>query len=268
MNSGKPRDQALAVAYSVKRKNAKKKMAKGGLVEESAKSEHRPMPSAIAADSKNVSQNSANKAPHMDKMTDQPERMQTRPKRLMPLKHPKMAGSDAFSVRLRDMRDEEDDMIASMPPRKMAEGGMMRPQDEDDMAPDLEVSRQDDEEMAPPVDEYMAKQMARGGMIDEEDEMMDEDDSSIAAACMAKRRKMAEGGMVDIDSNGEEEPNGYYARNEDAVLKENYDSDMDDVIDPIESDEHSPEHDDEDINDADIVAAIRRKMKSRSPIAR
>jgi hypothetical protein len=67
----KDRAQNLAIAYSVKRKAAaKKKMAEGGLI--SAKSEKRPMPSERNNDSRNVSQNSADKPLKDSNWTGQP----------------------------------------------------------------------------------------------------------------------------------------------------------------------------------------------------
>lgn len=136
------------------------------------------------------------------------------------------------------------------------------------------------EDHTQPVDEYMkdqAEMFARGGEIEMPDhEVEEEHHNSIAAAIMAKRRKdsmsadsesdidhemmMAEGGQVDIDSNNEEQPNGFYNRNEHAALKENYDSDMDDVSQPDDSNEHG---DDIDSDKHDMITVIRRKMKSR-----
>lgn len=112
---------------------------------------------------------------------------------------------------------------------------------------------------------------AEGGMIDDEmdqpePEEEDEHDSSVAAAIMAKRRKYADGGQVDLDDNSMEHPNSYYNRNENAVLKENYDEDMEDMSQPMDSNEHADELEDEDSHD--MVGKIMRKMKSRSPIAR
>lgn len=124
------------------------------------------------------------------------------------------------------------------------------------------------------------KMMAQGGDVSEQDI---EQAASIAASIMAKRRRMAEGGsigdtesmfhfprkasdksQVDIESNGEEHPNAYYGRNEE-ILKENYDEDMEDVTQPMDSNEHGDEIDGDD---HDMVSAIRRKMKSKSPITR
>lgn len=78
MHEGKPQDQALAIAYSIKRKNAKKKAA-GGSVEsgskdmnyaeggevsyknDSAKTQARPMPEERDNDSMMVSRNNNKK---------------------------------------------------------------------------------------------------------------------------------------------------------------------------------------------------------------
>lgn len=99
---------------------------------------------------------------------------------------------------------------------------------------------------------------ADGGMVDESE--MDEDEhASIAAAIMAKRRKMADGGMVDIESNEEEQPNEYDSRNQ-AILKEHYGDDLDDIHQPMDSNEHGDVLEDEDSHD--MVSMIRRKMKS------
>lgn len=106
--------------------------------------------------------------------------------------------------------------------------------------------------------------MADGGMIDDESDI--EDDASLAAAAMYKKR-MAEGGQVDLKENSMEQPNKYYSLNEDEVLKENYDQDMDDADQPLDSNEHDPEHQEMDDADESIIKSIRRKMKP-SPITR
>lgn len=121
------------------------------------------------------------------------------------------------------------------------------------------------------------KGMAEGGEIDGgAEESMDHEDS-IAAAIMARRDqlhaeidsgahdldtavKMAEGGQVDIDENGMEEPNDFYSLNEDAALKENYDSDLEDVSQPMDSNEHGHEI---DSDDHDMVDKIRKGMKAK-----
>jgi hypothetical protein len=120
------------------------------------------------------------------------------------------------------------------------------------------------------------KPYADGGMLD--DEMEEERHDSIAAAIMAKRDRMhamidsgamdednavhgyADGGQVDLDLNSMEQPNAYYPRNEDEVLKENYDSDFKDVSQPEDSNEKG---DDIDSDSHDHIDEMRRRMKSR-----
>lgn len=123
---------------------------------------------------------------------------------------------------------------------------------------------------------------AEGGMIDEnhqpKEEAQDEHHSSIAAAIMAKKARqmkldsdsdddemlmMAEGGQVDLDHNSMEEPNSFYELNEHAALKENYDEDMEDMHQPMDSNEHADEREANSENKLDMISAIRRKMASR-----
>lgn len=108
MDAGKPQPQALAIAYSVKRKG-KKKMAEGGPV--SAKSEARPMPDAKGQEQ--VSRNSGNKPPKNDQWLDQPTVAQAQSnngRMVKPIAKPRMVPSNAFSIR---MRDEEDHLQSS-----------------------------------------------------------------------------------------------------------------------------------------------------------
>lgn len=110
--------------------------------------------------------------------------------------------------------------------------------------------------------------MAKGGAVAPMSASMDADEhyDSIADAIMAKKRKakMAEGGMVDIDENAEESsanPNTYDDQNELAAMKENYDSDMDGISQPMDSNEMGDELSDEDSHD--MVSMIRKKMKTK-----
>ncbi len=82
---------------------------------------------------------------------------------------------------------------------------------------------------------------------------------SIAEAIMhANRVNMADGGMVDIESNNEEQPNNFDELNEDA-LDESFDSTMDGMEQPEDSNEDSIELEDEDEND--MVSKIMKKSK-------
>lgn len=127
------------------------------------------------------------------------------------------------------------------------------------------------------VMEYMAGRfMAHGGMpyegsMDEDfpeieaDEMMHEDSEdemlpdSIADAVMAKRKKYADGGMVDLEKNSEEDKNNEDDLSYEAILKEQYDlSQLDEQ--PHDSNEHGDEL--EDADEHDMVSSVRKKMRS------
>ncbi len=85
---------------------------------------------------------------------------------------------------------------------------------------------------------------------------------SIAEAIMHAshaKKMMASGGMVDLDTNAEEQPNGFYDLNEHEALDEDMDSTMDSVFTPEDSDEDSIKLDDEDKHD--MVGKIMKKSK-------
>jgi hypothetical protein len=118
----KDRAQNLAIAYSVKRKAKKKaaggsvqsgsrdmNMAEGGEV--NAKNERRPMPDNRYDDSKMVSRNSGNKPPKDDSWTSNVTIKQAQKPSITKLSQPRIVGSDAFSVRNRDMHEEEADLM-------------------------------------------------------------------------------------------------------------------------------------------------------------
>lgn len=298
MEHGKPQKQSIAIAMQVARKP--KKMAKGGAI--SASDEKRPMPEEMDNDSAMVHKNSGKKSLPESSMTSRPDIAQSQrgPKNPQKIKHPKIASSGAFQVKL---RDQEDDLQESA---SVNDGPQRQPPE---MYDEEGADRQ-----GPDVPALHMKRMAKGGEIDimeedytdkpdkgfgaiifkaeggeiEDSEMQPEPEAeeerhaSLAAAVMAKRRKaaagadsdsdieqmLAEGGsvgpgsdMADIEhENNVEHPNGYYYRNEDAALKENYDEDMLDVSQPMDSNMHG---DDLDSDKHDHIDMIRRKMKMK-----
>lgn len=284
-----PNNPSLAMAYSISKSNKrKKKMANGGEI--SAASEKRPMPDQMHDDSKQANM-ASNKPAKNDSWTDRSTVAQAQKPSKTTLKHPRMVPSNTFSVRLRDQEDDlemsakpnngpqeqppkEDNESdpkkrgqAPHPMKMMAEGGMINKKvsmksSEMDNLDEPEGLQEDDDMMSPSEKEIMADHFADGGMIDDqpEPEAEDEQHDSLVSAIMAKRQKMAEGGQVDIDSNNEEQPNEYYDRNENAALKENYDSDMDDVSQPMDSNEHD-HHIISDLHD--MVEKIRVKMNRK-----
>lgn len=212
--------------YAVKKKN---KMAKGG----SVKGE--PMPSDVGNDKDSVMNNQGKKPLKQDGWIDDVTVKQAQKQSLTKLSKPKLAGSDVFSVRYKDEIDQEfqdPQGYKKQPPESMNE---KEPMKSGPKVPDEQ--KQHNNSMKP---------YAQGGMV--EDEIADEHYSSIAAAIMAKKQKMADGGMVN-----QEEPNEMDELNE-AALKENY---TEDLSQPQGSNLHSVEL---DSDEHDMISKIRSKM--------
>lgn len=283
MQAGKPQDQSLAIAYSVKKKAGMKKkpqFAKGGQVPPSVKNEPIPMPEP--------KQHTAMPMPKPQKMA---------------LKGPKMVESGILKVKpmaqvYEDAINKKDDpaliekemdQMDSYPPKdetehiaydddhalrsnRFAKGGMVNETNEivQDLGYEskpIPAAEQDDDYEDHVTDDRLDKaygpagaRYAEGGTLD------DEEHASIAAAIMAKRAKnmMAEGGpvyeddsQVDLNLNSMEQPNPYEDHNHE-ILKENYDSDMEGVDQPMDSNEHGHEI---DSDEHDMISSIRAKMK-------
>lgn len=263
MEHGKTQKQAIAIAYSVRRR---KKKASGGMIAKDVD------------DKEMLHKNSGDKPAHNDKVLDQPELKQDRsPERpgRQPIKHPKIMKGGTFTTKL---RDQEDDLEAS---DKVNNGPEHQPPEEyNEMEPDRK---------GPMVAALEMKKMAEGGMAE-----MDEDHhDSISAAIMAKRKKMhdmidsgamdedhaeamAEGGEVngedsiysddssqaDLSRNAEEDANMEDQASFDALRKENYSE-----SEGLKKLSH-PKADDEDgdsidSDDHDMIGSIRKKMKSK-----
>lgn len=191
MESGKPQKQALAIAYSVKRKP--KKMAEGGHIDTqnerpdtgwgkiifkaeggavSAKDEKRPIPSSKYNDSVMEAHNSAKKALIESDWTDQPtiKQAQSRPK-LESVKRPRMVPTNAFSTRL---YDEEADLQKSA---KVNNGPQEQPPEHDDeQRPDRQGPSVSD--MAEEHSNHR-KPYAEGGMINNEVSMHDAEEDEV-----------------------------------------------------------------------------------------
>jgi hypothetical protein len=205
MKHGKPQDQALAIAYSVKRKAGKKKrMAEGGTVKSedappSAKHESRPMPKRM---------DDSGKAPKNDQWLDQPTVAQARKPSRTPLSEPGMVSSSIIKPRgidaLGRLKDEERHMQSSMAPASPKE------------QPSKAMDEMDAKKKGPSVPALHMKRMAEGGMINDKVSMraaeQDEDPSmspldgeqdskqpsdDYMAGYMAGR--YAQGGQVDTE---------------------------------------------------------------------
>jgi hypothetical protein len=249
----------LGVAYAMKKNNAKKQQAK---------SEPRPSPETKVDDSQEVEQNDSKKSLPDDKWTSNgPTNAARKGPRTEPIKHPKMVPSKGFTAKLRSEEDhlmktappEKTEGISEDKPKKMAEGGPI--------SATFEHERPDEQLEAGAADDGMddAVMAAEGGMMGE-DEQSEMEHASIAAAIMAKhaRKMMAEGGAVDIEQNqedGEDHPDRPY----ESILKEHYGDDLDELDQPMDSNEHGHEISDEDAHD--VVSKIMKKMR-KSPIDR
>lgn len=111
IREGKSQPQSLAIAYSVKRKT--KKMAEGGNVSISAKSEKRPMPDQSHGDSDETRRNSGDKRPSQDSWTDKPTVAQAQKPSRTPLSEPRMVESSVIRTK---MRKNEHDLMSTLPP--------------------------------------------------------------------------------------------------------------------------------------------------------
>lgn len=226
MESGKPKAQSLAIAYDVNKRSKRKKMAEGGGVMDAVSS--------------------------FVKGQMEPEK--------------KVGPGDKGYVNRDLPKEEAKKFVKGF--TGMAEGGKVRPKmtesilrvrDRADVDADMMKPKHMDEEPSTEAPIVELELMAEGGGVDAEEAAPSEEyHDSLASAIMAKRRKMAEGGSVDIEENGQEQPNGLDELNE-AALKENYDSDMEDITQPMDSNEQG--HDIE-TDRHDRVGAIRRRVRS------
>jgi len=238
--SKEKRAQNLAIAYSVQRRNARKKKALGGAVEETPSTKISPEAAKMEAEHEHTEECWVGDELHCE--------------------HEMMANGGAVeetpSTEVSDMEDEmenakEAKMLRAEHEREaLAFGG----EAEDDMEPDMPHVG-DDSEMSPSEDEFMSSHMAEGGDVDDHYE-------SIADAILKKRRRakmMAEGGMVDLEANSEESPNQEDQMSFKANGKEQYDlrqlkaqpMDSNEHGDAIKSDSH------------DRIDRMRRKVKKQ-----
>lgn len=115
----------------------------------------------------------------------------------------------------------------------------------------------------PPKEQYMADHFAEGGEVTPSD-MMDDDEraDSIADAIMRKRR-MADGGMVDLNEASEEEGRSPYDEaNAETGDKEAYDLDQLSAQ-PMGSNRHGNAREDATSDAHDMVSRIRAKIKAK-----
>lgn len=144
-------------------------------------------------------------------------------------------------------------------PKKMADGGEVKKPEEQMIGPNEQKAR---DQLASAFGAQKPVQKAYGGEIKGQSEM--KHPKSIAEAIMMKKKKMADGGEVDLELNAmERQPNEYEEQNLDAGMKELYSDDLSDFPQPEDSNEHGDELSDEDMHDMSMIDQIRRRMKAR-----
>lgn len=265
MEAGKPQKQSLAIAYSVKRKAPKKKMAEGGSV--SAKTEKRPMPDEMHDDSEMVRKNSGDKAAKDDSWTSDVTVKQAQKPSMTKLSQPRMAKiTGPFSVRSRDMHDEEADLQGKDAPNSPKERPPMRDDEEDAMmegkGPDM--SRQHSDGREP---------YAEGGSVHE---TLKSIDSHLAKANKSDGPKMQslswtkdindDVSFSDSEDDKDQHPAGL--ESDDDMMKP-ADSDYMSMRDAAAYADGGSVHDEDELEHAaSIAAAIMTKMRGERMMAR
>lgn len=230
MDHGKPRDQSLAIALSVQRKHKRKKMADGGLL--SAKDEKRPMPDSEFHDEAETSKVHASTKEQLSAANESRPSLEEKhnDSKSASKIHTRQDGPQSLNWKNDFMKGIDDAKTPEEFMMMMAQGGYVSPQDEP---------------------------MESMNVYEDDDQGLD------MVSDIMSRKRMADGGEVDLDLNAEEQPNSFYERNEDAVLKENYDSDMDGLSQPEDSNEHADSHESDAENEHDDIDQIRKRMRLR-----
>jgi len=261
MDAGKPQKQALAIAYSVKRRSPKKKMYKGGEVELSAASESRPMPEGEYADKHQDDRTveKGQRGPNWQKNTDREQIGPSKSK-----KAELIADSGFLTDKMTTVDDamDEDEMRMkgkSTDPKhidadhdkdiadaRLAKGGEVEAQNfSDETRADSENARtnremdMEKESSTDPehINAHHAEDdadavFAEGGRVEEMEESDadnggDPYDKSVVDAIRKRKKMMAEGGEVrddeaDVSRNADEDFNFEDQNSFAALRKENY----------------------------------------------
>lgn len=263
MEAGKPQKQSIAIALSTqKAAKSKKKMALGGPVEG---------PTHTQA----FDRNPGTPAPKPDNMkVPESESMANHFAEGGSVDHAKMAqhhmdtarhymrGGDVTTADQHyKMADQHRAASTAAPEAEYADGGPVKPKQTSGGDYQAGMPGSPGQKFTKYVQDLMGgtedapKKKAEGGMIGSDKP------TSIAGAIMS-RKKMADGGMVDLEANAEEDGNEADELNMEALGKENY-SEESGLVD-LTSPEDSNEHSDEISSDShDMVSKLRARMKAR-----
>jgi len=235
LKAGKPRDQSLAIAYSVKR-HGKKHMAKGGMAHTHTEACYGEggVIKCSQGETNTVNQEPGIPAPKMPPHD--------------PSERDYMAGMFSNGGQITKVEDAE---VLKRKPDDYQE-----PKSEfmSSKMPSGEESEGREHYPAPPMSEYdsgyAAGKMAAGGM------------AMSPAERIMHRKRMATGGQVDLEKNSEEGGQSPYDNmNADGTGEQYDDSQL--SAQPTDSNEHGDTLSDEDQRDQSLIDKIRERMKSR-----
>ena len=251
-HAGKPKDQALAIAYDVQRRNkGKKKMAMGG---EALTEKHDDMPMHQYAEGGKIgySDENASKEPsehnHLDINESDHHEMGEDFSEMRPHMF-----ADGGQV---DWEKTAKDIHKQLQQMKMEATPTPAPTPEAPAKTIPELGEQAKEEYngAPP------QMKAHGGEIEDEEEM-EHKHGSIAEAIMSKNRFKHLGEEADLDANDMEGPGESRKENIEAKHFDAEESEDDYKGQPKDSNEHTDEHEEHSENKEDKIDLIRKKMK-------
>jgi hypothetical protein len=285
------RDQDIAIAYSVQRQARKKKMAKGGPVEygkgpEATQEPGMPQPKP---DDRRIAPIQYMSAHATDGDAAPPHKPDNQ---RLPMDE-YMANHFALGGTVQSLDPEQAKHLArhlmsmhSMEPEgthTTNEPGVpgrhpddQRPAESEIMSGDFTdgsgaPSRKPDD-MRPPKDRYMRVYAAEGGKVkgpmnpklsESVKEGMEGMSRMSPAEAIMKKRKMAEGGYIDLNPPRDEGDEYYDNQNGKASMKELYtDDDLD--SDPWDSNEDGDAREDDEENKLDMVEKIRRKERLKA----
>lgn len=274
LGAGKPKDQALAIAYSTQKQARKKKMALGGAVETDTHSkgysrnpgtpEKKPDDSRPPEGDYMGQKWSGGRAP-----ARKPDDMCPPKEQYMGQKWAEggQVNTDLQQSKMQAPKGSSPAQMASYHEmeaeryKMMADGGMVAEEygsgPENDMEPAVRGRKADDERL--PESEYMSGRFYDGGPVDS---MEDQERPSTIAEAILRKRKFAEGGQVDLEHNSEEHENMEDDLSYAALKKEQYD-DRQISPQPEDSNEKGDSREDDSENKHDMISQIRSKMKAK-----
>jgi hypothetical protein len=226
----KNKDQGFAIAYSVQRQARKKrKMADGGAVDPAPEREPMALGGAV--------ENSSDMKTHISQYNDE-EIFAEVARRAQAAQSSESLGGD----------------------RTVQGNSSVSPSEGEDEAKDFHSFSEEHEDSDHRAD--IEEPYADGGVVN--NPKLHEAYKTVAEHIMSKRKKFADGGMVDLDENAEESPNNEDDMSFEALKKENYDEEsMTDLEEPEDSNEKGDDREDAKSDKKDRIEQMRKRAKAK-----